>query len=40
MTKNTSLNVPVKTVNEFFASISLMRLGLELAGWRIVFANG
>jgi DNA (cytosine-5)-methyltransferase 1 len=28
-----------KTFGEFFAGIGLMRLGLERAGWRIVFAN-
>jgi DNA (cytosine-5)-methyltransferase 1 len=27
------------TVAEFFAGIGLMRLGLENAGWRVVFAN-
>jgi len=33
------MNVPQKTVAEFFAGIGLMRMGLELAGWRIAFAN-
>ena len=28
-----------KTFGEFFAGIGLMRLGLERAGWRVVFAN-
>jgi len=28
-----------KTVAEFFAGIGLMRMGLEQAGWRVVFAN-
>lgn len=28
-----------KTVAEFFAGIGLMRMGLELAGWRVVWAN-
>lgn len=28
-----------KTVAEFFAGIGLMRLGLENAGWEVVFAN-
>lgn len=28
-----------KTVAEFFAGIGLMRMGLERAGWRVVFAN-
>lgn len=28
-----------KTVAEFFAGIGLMRLGLEKAGWKVVFAN-
>ena len=28
-----------KTVAEFFAGIGLMRMGLEKAGWRVVFAN-
>lgn len=28
-----------KTFAEFFAGIGLMRMGLERAGWRIVFAN-
>jgi DNA (cytosine-5)-methyltransferase 1 len=28
-----------RTVAEFFAGIGLMRLGLERAGWRTVFAN-
>lgn len=27
------------TVAEFFAGIGLMRMGLEAAGWRVVFAN-
>jgi DNA (cytosine-5)-methyltransferase 1 len=30
---------PEKTVAEFFASIGLMRIGLERAGWQILFAN-
>jgi DNA (cytosine-5)-methyltransferase 1 len=30
---------PHKTVAEFFAGIGLMRIGLENAGWRVVFAN-
>jgi len=30
---------PEKTVAEFFAGIGLMRIGLERAGWRILFAN-
>lgn len=30
---------PEKTCAEFFAGIGLMRMGLELAGWRISFAN-
>ena len=29
----------VKTVAEFFAGIGLMRLGLERAGWQVIFAN-
>lgn len=29
----------IRTVSEFFAGIGLMRLGLERAGWRVVFAN-
>ena len=28
-----------KTFAEFFAGIGLMRMGLELAGWEILFAN-
>lgn len=28
-----------KTVAEFFAGIGLMRVGLERAGWRVIFAN-
>ena len=28
-----------KTFGEFSAGIGLMRLGLERAGWRVVFAN-
>lgn len=28
-----------KAVSEFFAGIGLVRLGLERAGWSIVFAN-
>lgn len=28
-----------KNVAEFFAGIGLMRLGLEQAGWRVVWAN-
>ena len=28
-----------KTVSEFFAGIGLVRLGLESAGWNVVFAN-
>ncbi len=28
-----------RTVAEFFAGIGLMRLGLEKAGWKVVFAN-
>jgi len=28
-----------KTVAEFFAGIGLMRMGLENAGWQILFAN-
>lgn len=28
-----------KTVAEFFAGIGLMRMGLEKAGWKTVFAN-
>lgn len=28
-----------RTVAEFFAGIGLMRLGLERAGWRVVWAN-
>jgi DNA (cytosine-5)-methyltransferase 1 len=30
---------PLKNFAEFFAGIGLMRMGLELAGWRIDFAN-
>lgn len=30
---------PKKDFAEFFAGIGLLRLGLELAGWRIAFAN-
>jgi hypothetical protein len=30
---------PEKTVAEFFAGIGLMRIGLERAGWRVLFAN-
>lgn len=30
---------PPKTVAEFFAGIGLMRMGLEKAGWKTVFAN-
>jgi DNA (cytosine-5)-methyltransferase 1 len=29
----------VKTVAEFFAGIGLMRIGLEQAGWRVIWAN-
>ncbi|MFA5191954.1 MAG: DNA cytosine methyltransferase [Verrucomicrobiia bacterium] len=32
-------NIPEKNFAEFFAGIGLMRMGLELAGWRIAFAN-
>ena len=28
-----------RTVVEFFAGIGLMRMGLERAGWQVVFAN-
>ena len=28
-----------KTIAEFFAGIGLMRMGLELGGWEVVFAN-
>ena len=28
-----------KTVAEFFAGIGLMRMGLERAGWQVVWAN-
>jgi len=28
-----------KTFAEFFAGIGLMRMGLELGGWQILFAN-
>ena len=28
-----------KTFAEFFAGIGLMRMGLELGGWEICFAN-
>lgn len=28
-----------KTVAEFFAGIGLMRMGLEQAGWNVVWAN-
>jgi DNA (cytosine-5)-methyltransferase 1 len=31
--------VSENTVAEYFAGIGLMRLGLEAAGWRVVFAN-
>lgn len=30
---------PERTVAEFFAGIGLMRIGLERAGWRVIFAN-
>src|SRR2546423_10463144 len=30
---------PKKTFAEFFAGVGLMRIGLELGGWRIAFAN-
>jgi DNA (cytosine-5)-methyltransferase 1 len=30
---------PDKIAAEFFAGIGLMRIGLERAGWRVVFAN-
>ena len=33
------MNATPKTFGEFFAGIGLMRLGLERAGWRVVFAN-
>lgn len=34
------MNIPLgKTFGEFFAGIGLMRVGLERAGWRVVFAN-
>jgi DNA (cytosine-5)-methyltransferase 1 len=33
------MNQHEKTVAEFFAGIGLMRVGLEKAGWRIIFAN-
>lgn len=35
----TNVNGAKKTFLEFFAGIGLMRLGLERAGWRAVFAN-
>ena len=28
-----------RTVAEFFAGIGLMRMGLERAGWHVVWAN-
>jgi DNA (cytosine-5)-methyltransferase 1 len=31
--------IPHKTVAEFFAGIGLMRLGLERAGWKTIWAN-
>ena len=30
---------PPKTVAEFFAGIGLMRMDLEKAGWKTIFAN-
>ncbi|MEI6309889.1 MAG: DNA (cytosine-5-)-methyltransferase [bacterium] len=33
------MNSDKKTVAEFFAGIGLMRLGLEQAGWQVVWAN-
>ena len=33
------MNGEKKTVAEFFAGIGLMRMGLEQAGWRVVWAN-
>ncbi len=38
-TSQESGTTAAKTVAEFFAGIGLARLGLETAGWRIVFAN-
>lgn len=35
----TMLTPPILTVAEYFAGIGLMRLGLDQAGWRTVFAN-
>lgn len=32
-------NETIKTVAEYFAGIGLVRLGLEKAGWRTIFAN-
>jgi DNA (cytosine-5)-methyltransferase 1 len=37
-TDSTTL-LPRKTVAEFFAGIGLMRMGLEVEGWRVVYAN-
>ena len=34
-----SSRAPDKTVAEYFAGIGLVRMGLEAAGWRVVFAN-
>ena len=33
------MNNTDKTVAEFFAGIGLMRMGLEQAGWEVVWAN-
>jgi DNA (cytosine-5)-methyltransferase 1 len=33
------MNSEKKTIAEFFAGIGLMRMGLEQAGWRVVWAN-
>ena len=38
-TTNPTTKTLPKTVTEYFAGIGLVRLGLENAGWRVVFAN-
>ena len=34
-----NINVPHRTFVEYFAGIGLVRLGLEQAGWRVIYAN-
>jgi DNA (cytosine-5)-methyltransferase 1 len=39
VTESIGMNSKKKTVAEFFAGIGLMRMGLEQAGWQVLWAN-